>query len=107
MEKARQVCAILDMQGFQIGKKFFPREIAIVNDYYKLCFEIDSGISQELKVKSFRHFSFQQHNVHGIPVEKVIEEKTKRVFKLVQLNEIILQIYLAVRTVEKSYIAVK
>src|SRR5882724_2913577 len=107
MEIAKQVCAVVDMQGFFIDKVFYPREFAIVNNEMKLCFEIDCEIQNDLKFKSFRHFSFQQNQIHGIPVEKVLNERTSRVFKISELQTLVYEIYCRFRTEDKSYVAIK
>ena len=107
MELAKKICAVIDMQGFFIEKVFYPRELAIVNDKYKLCFEIDCDIPNDLRIKNFKHFSFQQHQIHNIPIEKVIPDKTLRVFKNSQLKHILFDIYCRIRSEDKYLFAIK
>lgn len=107
MECAKEVCAVFDMQGFYANKIFYPREFAIANDEIKICLEIDSEIPDDIKISSFRHFSFQQHQLHGIPVKKVLDTETLRVLKISQLKEIIFEIYCRIRTDDKPLVAIK
>ena len=105
--KGNEVCAIIDSQGFFVKNTFFPREISIVNDDYKLCFEVIPDIDKDFKVKNFKNFSYQQHQLHGIPIESVLSEKTKKVIHIDQLRQLIEEIYFRVRTEEKKLVGVK
>ena len=107
LEKAMNICAVMDIQGFSIGKSFYPREVAIVSEDLKVCFEIDSQIPKDLKIKSFRSFSFQKHQIHGIPVENVIKERSSQIINLKDLQNFLLEIYCRIRTEEKTLIAIK
>jgi hypothetical protein len=107
MSRSDQICAIIDAQGFFVQKVFYPREISIVNDKYQICFEIVSEIDIKTKIVCFKHFSFQQHQLHGIPINKVLNDKTKKVFPISQLKQIIEEIYYRVRTNELNLFGLK
>ena len=107
MKRESQICAIIDFQGFFIQRRFYPRELSIVNDEYQLCFEVLPEISSEIKLNNFKHFSYQQHQLHGIPLEKVLSEKTKKIIPLSQLRQLIEEIYFRVRSEDKKLLGVK
>src|SRR6266446_2582388 len=107
MSQVKNICAVFDMQGFYADNTFYPREFAVVNNEFKICFEIDCYIPRDVKIKNFKHFSFQQNNIHGIPLSKVISENTSRVLKLENLKTIIYEIYSRIRTDDKIYVAIK
>ena len=107
MRREKEICAIIDAQGFFIRKTFYPREISIVNNEYQICFEILPEINVDTKVDNFKQFSIQQHQLHGIPVQQLLEEKTKRVFCCSQLRQIVEEIYFRVRTENKKLLGVK
>ncbi len=69
--------------------------------------EIECEIPNEIKLKSFRCFSFQQHQIHGIPIEKVIKEKSNQVFNYKELKSLLFEIYCRLRTEDKTLFAVK
>lgn len=97
----------MDLQGFSIGKEFFPRELALVSDDVKICVEIDSKISKDFKIKNFRSLSFQHHQIHGIPVDRVIKEKCFQVIQSEDFKTFLVQIYYRIRGAEKNLIAIK
>ena len=107
MSRAKQICAIIDVQGFFVQKKFYPRELSIVNSEYNICFEIVPEVNIDTKLDFFKHFSCQQFQLHGIPIEKVLEDKTKKVFHASHLKKIVEEIYFRVRTEEKKLLGVK
>jgi hypothetical protein len=107
MERSEQICAVIDIQGFFVDKVFYPRELAIVNDKYQLCLEIDSQITEENKMSNYRHFSFQTNYIHGIPVDKVIDEKTLRIITIDKLKNFICDLYNLIKTDNKFYFGIK
>ena len=92
MMEIENFLAVFDMQGFFVDNTFYPREFAVVNNDIKICFEIDCSISNDVKLQSFRQFSYQQHNIHGISLERVIK-KNRKVIKIENLKNIIKEIY--------------
>ena len=107
MSRPKQICAVIDVQGFFVQKKFYPREISIVNNEHKICFEIVPDINVDTKLDYFKYFKFQQHQLHGIPLEKVLDDKTKKVFHASQMKKIVEEIYFRVRTEERKLFGVK
>ena len=39
--KMEQICAVIDVQGFQFKDRFVPREIAIVSQFISQCQELN------------------------------------------------------------------
>ena len=107
MSRENQICAVIDAQGFFINKKFYPREVSIVNAEYQLCFEIIPIISLDTKINYLAHFNKQSQELHGIPMAQVINKDSKTVFSISKLRHIIEEIYLRLRTEEKNLFAVK
>ena len=107
MMKENEICAIIDSQGFFVKNTFFPREISIVNDEYNICFEVIPDIETDFKLKNFKVFSYQQHQLHGIPIESVLSEKSKKIIHIKNLRQLIEGIYFRVRTEEKKLFGVK
>lgn len=107
MENRNIVCAIIDTQGFFINKVFYPREVAIVNENLRVCFEIDCEFPRELTIKSFKHFTYQQNVIHGIPVKKVINDISFRVLKFKYFKNFITYVYECLKSPERPFFAVK
>ena len=40
-----KICAVVDIQGFQLMEKFIPREIALVSENFSQCFEINPELN--------------------------------------------------------------
>ena len=107
MTRENQVCAVIDSQGFFIHKKFYPRELSIVNNEYKLCFEIVPNISLDNRINYLGHFNKQTQELHGIPINRVIRSECKSVISILKFRQFIEEIYLRLRTDEKPLFAVK
>ena len=43
-DNINQIACVVDVQGFIVDKKFYPREIAIVNDIVNVSFNVDPEI---------------------------------------------------------------
>lgn len=107
MSRSNQICAIIDVQGFFVQKTFFPREISIVNNEYQICLEIVPEIDSDILTTFTKQFTFQQYQLHGIPVEKVLHGKTKKIYHISQLRRIVEEVYYRVRTEDKNLLGVK
>jgi hypothetical protein len=66
MKDLKKICAIIDAQGFW-EKRFVPREIAVVADYFKTCFEVDTKLNKNSKTNLFT-----TKNVHGLTLRPPI-----------------------------------
>lgn len=67
MAEFEQVFAAIDIQGFQIGKKFYARELAIVNGEIETSIELLPDVNMSNKfVRKF--VSYQTRNIHGLSV---------------------------------------
>ena len=107
MDRSKQICAIIDLQGFSVGNQFFPREIAIVNKDLKLCYELDCDLDTDIIEENKGHLNYQRNHIHGIPIQRVLDFNTSRVFKSSNLEFIIENIYPYVKSIDKIYFAVK
>lgn len=103
------ICAVIDVQGFYIDRKFYPRELAIVNDKLRLCFEIDCEFppNMNMEYNVLKKFTFQQIHLHGIPMKKVLNDKTSRCFKNKDLKNLVQELYNRVKTEDKFIFATK
>lgn len=70
MDNNDQICASMDVQGFQIGKMFYARELAVVSDNFETVIEFNSAVN--LTKKFHRKCStYQTRNIHGLSVRAV------------------------------------
>lgn len=104
---SKDICAVIDAQGFFIGKTFFPREISFVNNEYQLCFEVFTYIPEEFRAKNSKLFYFQEKKLHGIPIRQVLPKKSKKVIEASELEALILSMHLLLSTSEKTLFGVK
>ena len=107
MSRENQICGVLDVQGFNVGKHFFTRKIGFVNNDYELCFEIKCNINKEVREKNERTLSHQKWQIHGIPINPVLEDCSKRLVDCSKLNNLIEEIYCRVKTENKPLIGIK
>ena len=107
MTKAKQVCAVLDIQGYNVGNVFYPRELAFVNNETKLCYELDCEFDDKVIEENKRHFNFIRHKIHGIPIKRMLSYQSSRVLLAKNLKFLLINAYPCLRTVEKKYFAVK
>ena len=79
MDDLFKVCAVVDIQGFEIGDKFYPRELAIVRQgvdgFNEECNEIYCNFDENfIKTKQNKLWlDFQETLIHGIPYTNVLE----------------------------------
>src|SRR5882757_1040597 len=107
MDKANKVCAFIDVQGFMDKHEFYPREIAILNNEFSVCYEIDCDFDEEYIKKHKSWLTYQRDRIHGLPIKRVLDFKTSRILKLSQLKSFIIECYTYLRKVDKYYIAIK
>jgi hypothetical protein len=72
MQCKADIVGILDMDGFQIGKKFFCKELGVikVGDSEASSFFFDIGLNwNELNDKDKRMCNFVQKNIHRLAGE--------------------------------------
>jgi len=108
MENWKSVCAVIDMQGFLVDIRFYPRELVILNDTKNLYFNIDS----ELDIKDIKNqklindLTFQKHLIHGIPIKS--EDKWNILtLKADKIRELLPYMYQKIKTQDKVYFACK
>ena len=78
-----QISGVIDIQGFSINEKFYPREIAFVTDNIQMCFEVKSDLDlEELSYKNAKTCLYQEHYVLGMRL------KQKSTFKFNRLNKV-------------------
>lgn len=109
MERLKNVCAVIDMQGYLIGGKFFPREIAVCNKEVEISLEIDISLKREniSKFKDLINYRFQKYIVHGIPLESTRAKLGLKVQKSEKLEMVVTYLYNKVKTIEKGVLACK
>ena len=90
-----------------LNKVFYPREVAIVNDKFKLCYEIDCEFSDDFILNNQQKLSFQKHQIHGIPVKKFLSERTAKVFKNSEFGILLNELYMRLCFEDKKYFGVK
>ncbi len=69
-----KIFAIVDAQGFIVKKKFYAREVAIINDNFSYCQEYDPNLHLDYISKDdVRRIKFCTYKLHGLtlrPMEK-------------------------------------
>lgn len=95
MDQIDKIYASIDMQGYYIDKKFFPREVSICNDEVDICLEIDCGYRVEnfKTIKTENEYNFQKHLIHGIPLESIKKNIGLKVHNLEQIEILLKNIY--------------
>jgi hypothetical protein len=104
MEK---ICAFVDAQGYFLRNKFFPREVAFINESISHCQEFNPDIQwftlTEKEAKTIRHM---RTNIHGLSLNAF---KNKR--DIIPISDdyipFLKKWYSILATNERSYFAVK
>jgi len=107
MEKERKICAIIDTQGFFVDQVFYPREIAIFNKDIRICVEVYQDRKSFNLDKHRNTLNYQQHRIHGFPIDSILKPQTKKVIKGSKIKEFIEEIYFRVKSEEKYLFGVK
>lgn len=109
MEYLSEVCAVMDMQGYFLNNKFYPRELSLCNEELDICVEINCGLD-ETDLKSYKllnNYKFQKYLVHGIPLESIRDKLGLKVTSYRDLDTLITSIYQKVKTKNKCILACK
>lgn len=62
------ICAVLDVQGFMINKRFHPVEVCVVSEFDMTNMRLDAGIPwKKLSFKNRCEAIWVSNNHHGIP----------------------------------------
>lgn len=70
MKHFKEICAIIDAQGFVSNNYFYPREIAIVSDKLSTCFEVDNGPNKyDITSNDLKTSLYLQNFLSGIHFE--------------------------------------
>ena len=107
MQCKADIVGILDMDGFQIGKKFFSKELGVikVGDSEASSFFFDIGLHwNELNEKDKRTCNFVQKNIHKFPFG--VPRGTKA-FQILDLQAIVENFYREIQIDSNSIIAFK
>jgi len=68
-DNINQIACVVDVQGFIVDKKFYPRELAIVNDIVNVSFNVDPEIQlQNTSKYQLGCLNFQTHQLHGLSI---------------------------------------
>ena len=94
-------------KDFMDKNEFYPREIAILNDDFKVCYEVDCDFDEEYIKKHKSWLAYQRDKIHGLPIKRVLDFKSSRILKLSQFKHFLVECYTYLRTVDKYYIAIK
>lgn len=84
---SEKISAILDIQGYSIEDKFFPREISIVNDEYELCYEVLHVFDEEFRISHHKQINFHKNYIHGLPLHRILPINTKRIINSDELTQ--------------------
>jgi hypothetical protein len=106
--RMEQICAVLDVQGFQFKDRFVPREVAIVSDFTSQCQELNpmmnwKDLSDEDQAVVVHSTKFK-HGLHYCPFNP---KEHSFVYESVRIGEIINIWYSMVSSAEKPLIAFK
>ena len=104
---AEKVIAVVDAQGFYYGSKFIPREFAFVCDDCALCYEIVPNISNADRTGNMKTFFVQEHYVHGIPMQSVLNDGVKRKIDESRLLDLITALFEKYKVDNSSLLGVK
>lgn len=64
------ICAVIDVQGFLIGAKFFPAEVCLVSEFDMTNIRVNPGIPwKEISLKDRRDILWIERYHHGIPYD--------------------------------------
>lgn len=103
-----KICAVIDIQGFQLPDRFIPKEVAFVSENYSQCFEINPGISfKDLSDKDKQiviHTTRYKNGLHILPFN---DRNFCYLPKEEDLGNILLTLYNFVASEEKPLVAVK
>ena len=62
-----QICAVIDVQGFQFSDRFVPREVAIISDKISQVMELDTKINwRELNEQDRAVVLYSTQEIHGL-----------------------------------------
>jgi hypothetical protein len=109
MENLKQVCAVIDMQGYILHKNFYPREIAVSNEMSSIWLEVECPIKRSFlkNTKCEMGYRFQKEYIHGIPLDSIRGKLGLKVLKPENIGNVIRKIYNKVKTAEKDHLACK
>ena len=99
-----EICAVFDVQGFQMGNTFYPRELAVIGKRMKLCYEI---VSNSVASQNRGKLEFQTNAIHGIPINQVLHSDSKCVIIEEDFESFLKFIASTIVTDSRKYIAVK
>lgn len=103
-----QCCAICDVQGFIIDKRFHAREIAIVSDSISICQEFSTGIDwNDLSEKDKQQIRYTTKKIHGLPYNPSFDSRKNPLLISNQAGDYIISIYKNIFSEEKPLLGVK
>lgn len=66
-----QICAVVDCQGFMLGRDFYVRELSIEFENGGACLPVRTGLRlSELSSKQQRQIRYESNNIHGLSLEE-------------------------------------
>jgi hypothetical protein len=109
METLKKVCGVMDMQGYFLNNKFYPRELCLCNEELDIFVEINCDLDvDDLKNhKLLNNYKFQKFLIHGIPLESIRGKLGLKVVSYKELENVITSIYEKVKTEDKYILACK
>lgn len=63
------ICAVIDCQGFMIGRDFYVRELAVATQHHQVSIEVNTRINLTEQPNTVqRALRYQTQNIHGLPI---------------------------------------
>ena len=103
-----KICAVIDIQGFQLSDKFVPREVAMVSENFSQCFEINPELNfKDLNEKDRQTVIHTTKFLNGLHILPFNDRNFCYLPKESDIGDILKFLYNVVATDEKPFIAVK
>lgn len=103
----RNIRAVMDAQGYFIENIFYAREFSFVSNYFSVCYEVIPEIGPQVMYENFKPVIYQKNNLHGIPLEPVLNATSKLVIQQSQLKDLVLYLYTKIKMSDDTSVATK
>ena len=106
--KMDKICAVIDIQGFQLSEKFVPREVAMVSENFSQCFEINPELNfRDLNEKDRQTVIHTTKFLNGLHILPFNDRNFCYLPKESDVGEILKFLYNVVASDDKPFVAVK
>ena len=103
----KNICGVVDCQGFSLRKFFFPRELSFICKDFSVCYEVVPEDRLDTSLDYVNNFKTQQRLLHGLPLQQVLDTRYNQTIKQSEIPIVLNNCFSKAKINNESLVAIK